>query len=46
MKLRDLYKVLGGMKELKGFIGIVGRPQLVCGSVIVNVRDAKNPNFI
>jgi hypothetical protein len=34
------------MEELKSFIGIVGRPPPpVCGSVIVNVRDAERPNI-
>jgi hypothetical protein len=39
--------VLGGIEELKSFVGIVGRPPpLVYGSVIVNVGDAKKPNFV
>jgi hypothetical protein len=38
--------VLRGIEELKSFVGIVGRPPpLVCGSVIVEVRDAEKPNL-
>jgi hypothetical protein len=47
LKLGDLYKVLGGIKELKSFVGIVGYLlPLVYSSVIVNIRDAKKPNFV
>jgi hypothetical protein len=39
--------VPGSIEELKSFISIVGRPPpLVRGSVIVNVRDTKKPNFV
>jgi hypothetical protein len=46
LKPRDLHEVPGGIKELKSFVSIVGRPPpLACGSVIVEVRDAKRPNI-
>jgi hypothetical protein len=47
LKPGDLHEVLGGIEELKSFVGIVGRPPPpVCGSVIVNVGDAEKPNFV
>jgi hypothetical protein len=47
LKPRDLHKVPGGIEELKSFVCIVGRPPPpVCGSVIVEVRDAEKPNFV
>jgi hypothetical protein len=46
LKPRDLHEVLGGIKELKSFVGIIGRPPPpVCSSVIVEVRDTKGPNI-
>jgi hypothetical protein len=39
--------VLGGIEELKSFVGIIGRPPpLVYSSVIVNVGDTEKPNFV
>jgi hypothetical protein len=47
LKPGDLYKVPGGIEELKSFVGIVGRPPPpVCSSVIVNIGDAEKPNFV
>jgi hypothetical protein len=47
LKLRDLHEVPGGMKDLKSFVGIFGRPLPPgCGSVIVNVGDAEKSNFV
>lgn len=47
VEARDLHKVPGGIEELKSFVRIVGRPPPpVCGSVIVEVRDAEKPNFV
>jgi len=46
LKPRDLHQVPRGIEELKSFVGIVGRPPPpVCSSVIVEVRDAKEPNL-
>jgi hypothetical protein len=38
MKLSDLYKVLKGIKELKSFVNIIGRPPpRVYNSVIIKI---------